>query len=318
MSTLFAISVGEPKVHAGPASGDKAAAEDLFGEGMDLREKGDHVGALAKFEAAHRLVASPITTLELGRAYLLLGRLVEALKMFEAAAAFPPKPSESTAAKAARAEAKRLAADVEARIPTITVRVTGVPPGETPIIKLDDIVLDPEEVGAKRRVDPGKHRLLATLPNAAPAPIERPFTVKEGETRELTLAFPTFPTPRGRASFRESDRAPTPPERGSTGAGPWVLVIGGAVLAGAGVGGYFAASSARSERCLSVPAGAVCETQDLQAVEAVGIGAAVVGVGVVGLGTVLLFRRPAPATRASAPDISAGIGWGSIHITGVF
>src|SRR5579872_1913830 len=61
---------------------DIAQARELFNQGMDLRDKGDASGALAKLQGANALAHTPITGVELGRTLVLLAHLVEAREAF--------------------------------------------------------------------------------------------------------------------------------------------------------------------------------------------------------------------------------------------
>src|SRR4051794_11817389 len=96
---------------AAPSVADIETARDQFNAGLDLREKGDLKGALAKLVLADRLVHTPITALELGRTHVMIGHLLEGVEVLLSVARIDKSASESTNAAAARVEAQQLADD---------------------------------------------------------------------------------------------------------------------------------------------------------------------------------------------------------------
>ena len=78
------------------SEGDKKQAQALQAEGLRLMQKGDNQGAVAKFEEAFRLVASPKILFNMGKAHLALGdqaKALEELQRFLDEAPFAPKES---------------------------------------------------------------------------------------------------------------------------------------------------------------------------------------------------------------------------------
>src|SRR5437762_2555156 len=113
---LAALLLTTGALAAEPSASDVSAAKNDFSQAMDLREKGENEKALAFFHSAYTLVPTSITALEVGRTELALGRLPAARDTLQAAAAMPEKQGESTQAKEARAEAKKLADEIDARL----------------------------------------------------------------------------------------------------------------------------------------------------------------------------------------------------------
>ncbi len=77
----FALTCGAPIRVAfaqQPSTADIAQARTLYNQGKELRERGDTAKALEKLKAAHALAGTPLTGLELGRTYMMLGQLLEA------------------------------------------------------------------------------------------------------------------------------------------------------------------------------------------------------------------------------------------------
>jgi hypothetical protein len=211
-AVLVELCAGDPRVALGdqPTSENVVRARELFTAATEQRDAGDAKGALSKFEAAHMLVQNPITAVELGRTYLLVNMLVEARATFDSVARMPVQPDETTRSKQARVDAAQLAADVEARIPTVTVKIREATPSVT--IALDRAAV-PVVVGAGPfALNPGTHKLVATTSIGSRA--ETNVAVTPGESREVELSVATVSN--ARAPTKEttahvaSRQAPSP------------------------------------------------------------------------------------------------------------
>lgn len=251
------LAVGERSAIAQqPSAGDVAQARELYNQGLALRDKGDLAGAVEKLRAANALARTPITGIELGRAYVATGKLVEARETLLAVGRLPVTPQETARSTSARAEAARLAEQVRARIPSLVVTVTGVPI-DSVAVTIDGAAVPTEALTAPRLVNPGAHELIATSTSGGSATTK--VDVKEGETRtvQLTITFtggaPSQPTgpgavvpPAGGAASQDT----APPASSSSPARP-VLIFGGfgLVAVGAVVGsvtGFMALSKGSS------------------------------------------------------------------------
>jgi hypothetical protein len=105
-----------------------ARARDLFVQGTDLRDGGNAAAALEKLKAARDLAPNPITALDLGRTYLMLGMPLEARDAFLSVAAMPAQPDESARATQARQDAAKLADDAKREIDRIVASVKASTP----------------------------------------------------------------------------------------------------------------------------------------------------------------------------------------------
>jgi hypothetical protein len=194
VSLLVALGVaGAPGIAlADPSAGDMAQARALLNQGLELREKGDAAGALERLRGAHALASTPITGIELGRTYLALGKLVEARETFLSVARIPVRPEETARSRSARTESDTLAEQLRGRIPTLTVKVTGVPI-ETVSVTIDGGAVPSEALAAPRFVNPGSHAVAArsTLGGTADTTV----TLKEKDARDVELKIVPPPTP---------------------------------------------------------------------------------------------------------------------------
>ncbi len=214
-----------------PSAVDVAQARELFNQGLRLREKGDSNGAVEKLKAAHALANTPITGLELGKTYELVGKLVEAREVLLSIGRLPVQSAETSRATAARAEGARLAEELRPRIPSLTVKISGAPPSAV-TVSIDDAPI-PSEALEARPVNPGAHDVSARAGSGSP--VHASVDLKEGEARdvELTIA-PAAPIAQ---SPQTPSPAPTTPEGPSSRSGGALspVFFGGVGVAGAGL-----------------------------------------------------------------------------------
>lgn len=176
-----------------PSAGDLATARTALREGQALREKGDLDGSLARLVTAWELVQTPVTGFEVGKAYMLKGKILQARESFLKVARMPLAVEESERSANARTEAARLATDLEPRIPSLRLKLV-LPPGASAKVLVDDedVTLAPGEP-APRLVDPGAHVVVA---RAGDGPeLRLPVSVAEGETKDVEIA-PTWVVPK--------------------------------------------------------------------------------------------------------------------------
>jgi hypothetical protein len=164
-------------------------ARALFHEGKELRAHGDLRGALEKLRAAHAAGRTPITGLELARTHELLQELVEAREVALDVARIRVAPDETERSVEARAEAAMLAEDLRARIPDVTVHVTGVPAGVVADVTIDGRPVPPALVGEPFKVDPGTHGVAVLTKEGTSS--QATVTLAERESKEVTIAYPS-------------------------------------------------------------------------------------------------------------------------------
>jgi hypothetical protein len=330
IALTFPFGAAEPTALAQPSAGDVAQARELFNQGLALRDKGDLAGAIEKLRAAHALASTPITGIELGRTYASSGKLVEAREAFLSVGRLPVSPQETAHSARARVDAAQLAEQVRPRIPSLLVKVTGVPL-ESVAVTLDGAAVPPEALTAPRLVNPGSHELVATSTSGGSA--KTTVDVKEGEARtvELKIVFsagtPTRPAP-------PAEPAAVPSVAGSPDAGgagqpsalPSVMAFGGFGLAGVGivagsVTGVMALSKGASVKnacdgltCPRSVDGDLSSGRTLATVSTISFVAAGVGaaLGVTGL----LLRPHQESAPASTAWVTPWVGPGSAGVSG--
>ena len=238
---LFVVALPGRGLAQPGAAGDIVQARELFVQAMEERDSGNAKDALAKFKAAHTMAANPVTAIELGRTYAMLGMLVEARATLLPIADLPIQPEETSRAAEARRDAAPLADAIGRRIPMISVKVSGGR-GSTRSITVDGTGVPVERLVPSLPLDPGPHVVIATDSTGARA--DAKIDLKEGELREvvLVIAEPALPganavavppatlLPRGTPEPSAS-QSPEPSARVS-GSGPTAIVGLGVGAAG--------------------------------------------------------------------------------------
>jgi hypothetical protein len=148
---LAAMLTFAPAVH-GQSQADRAQAAWKMAEGKRALAKGDLDAAIAAYEAAHVVLKQPDSGAPLARSLAKKGRLADALAVARAVAQSPKPGKEAFSVASARAEAEKLFADLDKRVPKLKVEA---PEGTSVTIDGRDV---PSENGV-RRVDPGDHKV---------------------------------------------------------------------------------------------------------------------------------------------------------------
>jgi hypothetical protein len=290
-----------------------------FAEGLRLRDE-LHRGtdALAKFGDAYRLAPTPLTAYELGKTHMMLGRLIEAQRIFAAIGRMPPDPLQSAKGKAARDDAERLVADLDTRIPSIAVKLTGASPNDPPPrVSIDGKLVAASALATPQRVDPGEHRVVV-----APArgnAQSQTVTILDGRVAVATfdLAGTGTAAPTKSGSLLPSQKT-------------MAIIVGAAGLGGVGISLVLGASassansSAREQHCGDVVGGRTdtqCDFQGYLDMKNAGRTADlatalfIAGGVAVGVGAVLWITAP-PA--ADAKRVALGVSPTSVLVRGGF
>ncbi|TKD01822.1 hypothetical protein [Polyangium fumosum] len=286
---------------------ERDMARALMDEGDAKVEKKDFAGALRAYRAAHAIMGVPSTGIEVARTEEKLGHLVEAHKAALEVANMPVKPGEPKPFTDAREAAKQLAAQIESRIPRLTVVVRGVPESAPVEVKIDGALLPSEAARAAQPVNPGKHEVSAAATGLPP--VSKEIEIAEAQRLQVTLAL--------------GDAAASDDGSGNAGRrlSPLVYVgfgVGGAGLIAGAVTGGLSLSRAGTVKELC-PAG-TCPTQaaldeatpvndsakTLANVSNVAFALAVVGVGVGVAGIFLSGGEPKKSPEATSVRLQIG------------
>jgi hypothetical protein len=257
---LGGLSPASLRAQGASSGAEREAARRLMDTGHDKFKAGDYEAALAAYRSADEIMQGvPTTSFAVGRALAELGRLVDARAAMERVIAWTPRPGDPPAFERARQKAHETMAQLDARTPTLAVRLGGLAPGAQPSADIDGKPLPLRAVTAEgapatgvpppgggfasdpMRVDPGTHRVTVTAPGYISH--SHSFELKEGDRRLVELEMkaepppaPVVAPPAPSASAPAPPPPPTPPpepaeERGGIPTLAWI----GFGVAGAGV-----------------------------------------------------------------------------------
>jgi hypothetical protein len=176
-----------PAMGVGPTvvtDADRAAARDLFTEGVNLQKDGKFPEALDRFQRSYSVFAAPTTALRIAQCKVALGKLLEGAEGYRAIAnANIPKGSPQ-AFFDAQVTASQELAGVDPRIPRARINVT---PANLPGLQvlIDGQPMNVALVGAARPVDPGSHKVTANAQGYYQ--VELTFEVKEKEQKDVAV-----------------------------------------------------------------------------------------------------------------------------------
>lgn len=132
-------------------------------DGRTLRHDKDLEGALEKFRAADALMRVPTTGLELARTQADLDLFVEALDTCVHVIRHPVRPGEPEPFGEARAEAKKLRAQLRQRTPFLRFVFSTTEGTDAVELRVDGVVIPKEAFQTPRLVNPGKHEVALVV-----------------------------------------------------------------------------------------------------------------------------------------------------------
>jgi hypothetical protein len=226
---LACVSAGAPA--RAQSAADRESARSYMQEGRDLRDRRDLGGALRRFQAADAIMHVPTTGLEVARTQAMLRKLVEARDTISAIQRLPASPSDPPQFKEARKRADELDATLDARIPSLTINVTGVPADATPAVTIDGARWPDEALGLPRRLDPGHHVVVAS---AGGREGKQEVDLREGETKTVAVELSSAAPP-AEAAVVPPPSAPEEREATASPRGPRTLMWAGFGVAGVGL-----------------------------------------------------------------------------------
>jgi hypothetical protein len=309
-----------PMAHAQTDATQRENAQALYKAGNDARDAGDMKTAANNYRIAYALVQTPVIAVALGKAQAALGQLIEGRQTLLGVVKIPLKPSESVLTTTARAEAATLAAQIEPRIPSVTLRIVTPEGAPAPNVAIDGVTIPDVGLNAPWKVDPGAHMVVATVQDAK---TETRFSVAETESREVVLDYPALssvavPTPvvePPKTEIAPPAVVPIPMSRGHRPSQVPAYVALGVGGAGVVVTAVFGVLAVHDKSALNTACGLVktdcplSAQSDINALHSsslasdVGLGVAVAGLAVGG--ALLIFRRGSSGTRPNSDNPTA-------------
>jgi hypothetical protein len=289
----------------------------------DVAQK-DFAAALKAYRGADAIMHVPTTSIEVARTLEQLGMLLEANETALGIARAPAQPGESPAFAAARAAATTLSRGLGPRIPSLELRLPGLPPDAKVTAIIDGEQVPAETTTLPRKVNPGKHTVLVSAPGYASVTRDAVVAEKERAVLEIRLepaAAPValvLPTTTPAPPAPAQPIGPSPPNRTAL---YTALAIGAVGMGTGAVTGI--AALADTPSCVNN----VCRYGvSLSAAKTFAWASdAGFGVGIVGLGvaTVMWLREPrVPARTGNARRVwvtgGATLGGATMGVAGSF
>ncbi|MEO6576052.1 MAG: hypothetical protein ABIP89_19515 [Polyangiaceae bacterium] len=303
-----------------PSAADKETARSLMTQGETQRARSDLKGALQSFQGADAIMKVPSTGLEVARAHLALGNLLEAREAALGVTRLPVLPGEPAPFTDARAKALALSDDLESRIPSVQIALKNLPEGATPTVTVDGATLPTAALDLPRKVNPGHHVITA---HAGTSDGRVEVDVRERETKPVAveLAAPVVAVV----------APPPPPEEKKNHTLTYVAFgVGAAGIVVGSITGLMSISKTGTlkDQCPDNKCpGATYDSQQFQddksSAESMGtistvafiVGGAGVAVGVVSL---FLGGKVAATTGKLTPTVTPWVGAGSAGLRGSF
>ena len=306
---------------------DQGAGRALFNEGKALLEKNDWVGACAKFRASYEVQPAVSPLLNIARCDEHDGKLAHAWDEYARALTL----NKDTEGKARKEEldtfAKKAIAELEPRIPKLTIRVSPTPDGLH--VTRDGADFANGTLGVALPADPGDHTVVVSAPGFKTE--TRALHLDEGASGDVSISLVPMPEtkeppqgPSGKSAAEPSHPKAQPPRT-------WPWVVGAVSLAPLGVGiGFGVDALLASNKISGCKATPICGPADgLKASDVSslnqrkdtgrilfgvlgGVGLVGVTVGIVGLAT-----APHHATTVGL-RVSPSLGGGTAELTGAF
>lgn len=252
---LAAILAVFPARARAQTDAERAGARSAGLAGLEAYSAGKYEQALDYFARAESLMHAPTHQLYLARANTKLGHLVSAREYYLKLTQERLPASASKPFRDAQASGDKELAELEPRVPYVTVVVQG---GKNPSdvqVTRDGEVIPPALLGVPHPEDPGTHTFKATATRMESAPST--ITLKEGAKENVVLtlnavagaeAEPAENTGKASAGFA-ADSEPEPTSS-SKGPGLRIAAISGMALGavGVGVGTFFLVKSSSSQK----------------------------------------------------------------------
>jgi hypothetical protein len=327
----FALTLTPVAAWAEPTDADRGTARILAIEGQKAFNKQDFTTAVDRFTRADSLVHAPTLALALAQSQAALGKLVTAQEIYNRVAREGVAPKSPPSWTKAVDDARKEAALMAPRIPSVTITVRGA---SDATVTLDGVPVPSAALGAKRPVDPGKHTIRAEAKGLVAA--EASLTLAEGQNEAVVLELksasaqpkslpappvaaakpPERPTPASDIALApEPPLAPDAPARSpQKTVGVIALGVGGAGLLLGGITGGVAVGKhgALKAACGNGP----CDASQQGAVDAYHLmgalstaGFVVGGVGAAAGVVLLLTASGAPAPKEARFTPVIGLGY---------
>ncbi len=337
----LALLLASGVAFAEPDAATKEKARDLGLKGLTAYDNGEYPRAVELLEQAYRMYPAPTLGLYSARALAKMGRLTAASARYTAVVQMQLAKNASEQFKQAKADAETERAALIQRIPRLRVEVVGAT--GSPVVVIDGVSVNAQEVGTGVALNPGAHDVRASADGKETT---MQVALQEGETKTVTLELTSSapapapaPTPAPAATPPPTTSPPAPsatppmtqppppapaPKQGSgSRTAGWVLIGIGGVGLGVGAVTAVIANNKKSDlegvckpdisHCPESSRGVVDDYNNLRIASSAGF----IGGGAgIAIGAILLAT--APKSKENARRVTPWVGVGSVGMRGRF
>jgi len=323
LACLTILSGARPAA-AEVTAGQRATAEALFQQAVELMEQKKFSQACEQFAASQELDPALGTTLYLADCYEQTGKTASAWALFQEAADVARRAQQSDREQIANERA----ASLKVRLSKLELRVAAARRVPGLELRINDAPIPSASWNTAMPVDPGKTRVEARAPGKKPWSVE--VNVAVGPSSQAVdigeLADAPQPLSTDSAGVLAEKLAPHDPGATQRTIG---YVIGAVGVVGLAVGGYFgyramdlnkqSKAQCRAEDANACTSEGAAMRQDAQSAATVSTISSIGGGVLVGTGLTLVLTAPsAPSNRAgSAPGQASSPGFG-VQLRGVW
>ncbi|MGE5786544.1 MAG: hypothetical protein ACM3ZE_18245, partial [Myxococcales bacterium] len=222
---------------AQPSDTERARADVLFDEAMQLMQSGQYKLACSKFEESQQLAPAMGNQFNLADCYAKTGRAVVAWKNYTQVADAARLKGDQARESVALARAREVERQIAFLVLNVRERVAGM------TVRCDSVAIDDQQLGTPLPIAPGKHVISVSAPGA----VDWSKTVElVGEGEKLEVELPTLkanPSPtRASAPLVQALDASIGAPAQAVPAWPhshqriWALISAGVGVTGLGVG----------------------------------------------------------------------------------
>jgi hypothetical protein len=327
VSRLFLVNVAlllvAARTAAAPSEIDRAAAQKLFDDAMELMQKAQYHEACTKFEGSQRLDPAMGTQFNLADCFEKTGRMASAWVNFIDVADAALKSGAAEREQVARERASLTAS----KLSYVTIKVTSPCAGMT--VKRDDSDIGQSLWGMPMPIDAGMHIIVASAPGridwskslevkgeGAKVEIEVPALIAapaagEQKPQPMTRAISNGPTVHVNVSSTSSQKA-------------WAIMSAGLGVVGLSVGTTLVVLAEKKHSgsdpyCNGSDCWDTRGTDARVAAKRLGDWANLpFGIGIAGLGLGAVLWLTAPSTSAETSRTSVSVGPGGVLVNGRF
>jgi hypothetical protein len=206
---------------------DRAAARELYIEGVKLQDQSKFDGALERFQRAQSVFSAPTHLLHIAECQAALGHLVESAETYRTLVRTPLPQGSPHAFVQAQQQGGAELTQVEPRIPALKIQVK--PDNiQNLSVQIDGQTMSAALVGVARPINPGEHTVAVFAPGYGKS--EQKIAIKEKEQKELPItlqptsgvvygpALSPLPAPSTPSASTYQAQTPQPTQTGPQGA----------------------------------------------------------------------------------------------------